>query len=85
MGTISIIILEGFIMDLQTKLNLLEEILDLDQGSLELTTRLDSLRDWDSVAAISLIALVDEHFDKTITGAMIKEFKTVQDIINIME
>lgn len=72
-------------MDLQTKLNLLEEMLDLDQDSLKVTTRLDSLDDWDSVAAISLIALVDEHFDKTITGSMIKEFKTVQDIINIME
>lgn len=72
-------------MDLQTKLTLIEEMLDLDQGSLEVTTVLESLADWDSVAAISLIALVDEHFDKTISGAMIKEFKTVQDIINIME
>lgn len=72
-------------MDLQTKLNLLEDMLDLDQGSLEVTTELDSLEDWDSVAAISLIALVDEHFDKTISGAMIKEFNTVQDIVNIMQ
>ncbi|RIX52035.1 acyl carrier protein [Paenibacillus nanensis] len=72
-------------MDLQTKLNLLEDMLDLDQGSLEVTTELETLADWDSVAAISLIALVDEHFDKIITGAMIKEFKTVQDIIEIME
>ncbi|MDY8045198.1 acyl carrier protein [Paenibacillus polymyxa] len=71
-------------MDLQTKLNLLEDMLEADQGSLEVTTSLDSLPDWDSVAAISLIALVDEHFDKRITGSMIKEFKTVQDIINIM-
>jgi len=71
-------------MDLQQKLNLLEEMLDLDQGSLEVTTILDSLDGWDSVAAISLIAIVDEHFDKVITGAMIKEFKTVQDILNIM-
>mgnify|MGYP000061564316 FL=1 len=72
-------------MDLQTKIDLLEDMLELDQGSLEVTTSLDSLPDWDSVAAISLIALVDEHFDKRITGVMIKEFKTVQDIINIME
>ncbi len=73
-------------MDLQTKLNLLEEMLDLDEGSsLEVTTKLETLDDWDSVAAISLIALVDEHFDKVITGAMIKEFKTVQDVIDIME
>jgi acyl carrier protein len=74
-----------FNMDLKTKLDLLEDMLDLDQGSLEVTTKLETLDDWDSVAAISLIALIDEHFDKVITGAMIKEFKTVQDIIDIME
>jgi acyl carrier protein len=72
-------------MDVQTKLNLLEDILELEQGSLEVTTDLESLESWDSLAAISLIALVDEHFEKRLTGAMIKEFKTVQDIIDFME
>ncbi|WP_413373914.1 acyl carrier protein [Paenibacillus taichungensis] len=71
-------------MDVQTKLNLLEDILELEQGSLEVTTDLESLESWDSLAAISLIALVDEHFEKRLTGAMIKEFKTVQDIIDFM-
>ncbi|AOK90571.1 acyl carrier protein [Paenibacillus polymyxa] len=72
-------------MELQTKLNLLEDMLELEDGSLEVTTSLDSIEGWDSVAAISLIALVDEHFEKRLTGAMIKEFKTVQDIIDFME
>jgi len=72
-------------MDLQTKLNLLEDMLELEQGSLEVTVNLESLECWDSLAAISLIALVDEHFEKRLTGAMIKEFKTVQNIIDFME
>ncbi|AUS29375.1 acyl carrier protein [Paenibacillus sp. P2(2022)] len=72
-------------MELQTKLNLLEDMLELEDGSLEVTASLDSIEAWDSVAAISLIALVDEHFEKRLTGAMIKEFKTVQDIIDFME
>lgn len=72
-------------MDLQTKLNLLEDMLELEEGSLEVTATLDSIESWDSVAAISLIALVDEHFEKRLTGAMIKEFTTVQDIIDFME
>lgn len=71
-------------MNLQEKLNLLEDILELDQDTLEVETRLDSLEEWDSVAAISLIALIDEHFDKILTGAMIKNFNTIQDIIDIM-
>lgn len=72
-------------MDVQTKLNLLEDMLELEQGSLEVTTNLESLESWDSLAAISLIALVDEHFEKRLTGATIKEFKIVQDIIDFME
>ncbi|KAE8559216.1 acyl carrier protein [Paenibacillus polymyxa] len=72
-------------MELQTKLNLLEDMLELEDGSLEVTASLASIEAWDSVAAISLIALVDEHFEKRLTGAMIKEFKTVQDIIDFME
>ncbi|MFD0589349.1 phosphopantetheine-binding protein [Paenibacillus sp. GCM10027627] len=72
-------------MDVQTKLNLLEDMLELEQGSLEVTVELESLESWDSLAAISLIALVDEHFEKRLTGAMIKEFKTVQNIIDFME
>lgn len=72
-------------MDVQTKLNLLEDMLELEQGALEVTINLESLESWDSLAAISLIALVDEHFEKRLTGAMIKEFKTVQDIIEFME
>lgn len=72
-------------MDLKEKLNLLEDMLELELGTLDVTTDLSSLDEWDSVAAISLIALIDEHFDKRITGVMIKKFKTVQDIIKIME
>ncbi|CAM4373395.1 acyl carrier protein [Paenibacillus endophyticus] len=72
-------------MNVQTKLDLLEDMLELEQGSLEMTCKLESLESWDSLAAISLIALVDEHFEKRLTGAMIKEFKTVQDIIDFME
>lgn len=72
-------------MDVQTKLNLLEDMLELEEGALEATTSLESLESWDSLAAISLIALVDEHFEKRLTGAMIKEFKTVQDILDFME
>jgi acyl carrier protein len=85
MVTISINFLrEDITMDLKEKLNLLEDMLELEQGTLDVTTELSSLDEWDSVAGISLIALIDEHFDKRITGDMIRSFKTVQDIIDIM-
>ncbi|MGF9699339.1 phosphopantetheine-binding protein [Paenibacillus sp. MABNR03] len=72
-------------MEAQEKLSLLEDMLELEEGSLEVTTSLESVESWDSLAAISLIALVDEHFEKRLTAVQIKEFKTVQDILNFME
>ncbi|GGH64368.1 hypothetical protein GCM10008014_42680 [Paenibacillus silvae] len=72
-------------MDVQTKLNLLEDMLEIEAGTLEETISLETLESWDSLAAISLIALVDEHFEKRLTAVQIKEFKTVQDILDFME
>jgi len=47
-------------------------------------TSLDNLI-WDSMAMLSLIALVNERFGKRLTGSQLKAFKTVQDILSVME
>lgn len=67
------------------KLGLLEEMLDVDEGSLQETMNLSEVDAWDSMAAISLIALVDDKFDKQISANEIRTFKTIGDIIKIME
>ena len=72
-------------MENKRKLELLEEMLELEEGALNEDTLLDSIDEWDSVAALSLIVLLDEEFEKTITGKQIKEFKTIGDILKIME
>ena len=43
------------------------------------------MEEWDSIAMLSLIAMLDEEFDKTITGKELKELKTVADILAYME
>ena len=45
---------------------LLDEMLELEPGTLTGEERLDTLENWDSLAVISFIALVDEHFDTLI-------------------
>ena len=72
-------------MENKRKLELLEEMLELEERALNEDTLLDSIDEWDSVAALSLIVLLDEEFEKTITGKQIKEFKTIGDILKIME
>ena len=42
---------------------LLDEMLELEPGTLSGAERLDELENWDSLAVISFIALVDEHFN----------------------
>lgn len=59
----------------------LEEMLELDTGSLSPDTALDSLESWDSLAVISFIALVDEHFDHVVAGEDLAKAKTVGDLL----
>lgn len=72
-------------MELKEKLALLEEILDMDEGTLAPETTLDDLEEWDSIAALSLIVMLDEQFEKTISGNEIKALDTVGDILNYMQ
>ena len=67
------------------KIELLEEMLELDEGTLSPETVLTDLDEWDSIAAISFIALVDDEFGKAVKGADIKSFKTVADALAVMK
>ena len=66
------------------KLALIEEMLDEEEGSLKGETRLDEIESWDSMAVISLIALVDEHLGKHLSDYQINKIKTIQYILDYM-
>ncbi len=72
-------------MTVTEKLDTLEELLDIEKGTLSEETALDQLSEWDSLAVITLIAMLDEKYGKSVTPKKIKEFKTVKDIIDEME
>ncbi|MDR1276784.1 MAG: phosphopantetheine-binding protein [Candidatus Accumulibacter sp.] len=72
-------------MNLQEKLAALEEIMDLEEGTLTPEASLGSINEWDSLAALSLVVLMTDKFNKKVTGAQIRAFKTVRDILNTME
>ena len=72
-------------MDIKEKLMKLEELLDVDEGTLEPEAALEEIEDWDSMAHLSLILLLDEEYGKKITGDEIRALKTVQDILNLMQ
>ena len=72
-------------MELKEKLALIEEVLDVEEGSLSPETELADVDEWDSIAALSLIVMLDEKFEKTVSGAQIKALETVNDILSYME
>lgn len=72
-------------MDIKEKLAKLEDIMELDEGTLTPETPLEEIEEWDSLAALSYVVMMTDDFGKTITGAEIRAFKTVQDILNTME
>ena len=72
-------------MELKEKMALIEEVLDVEEGSLTPETLLSDVDEWDSIAALSLIVMLDENFNKTVSGAQIKALKSVKDILAYME
>lgn len=67
------------------KIALLEDMFEMEEGTLTEKTMLNDIEEWDSMAKLSLIVLMDEEFNKKLTGNQIKEFKTIQDILDYME
>ena len=72
------------LMTQEEKVEALEELFEVDAGTITPETALDTLQ-WDSMAMLSLIALVNERFGKRLNGTQLKALKTVQDILVIME
>lgn len=72
-------------MDNAKKIELLEEMLDVESGTLKPEMVLEEIDEWDSLAKISLIVLMDEECSKKLTSTEIKQFKTIQDIMNFMD
>lgn len=66
------------------KLAMLEDMLELDEGELTVDTVLEEVDEYDSMAKLSLIVLMEDEFDIKLTGDVIKGFVTVGDIVKLM-
>ena len=71
-------------MTTREKLALLEDMLELEEGDLTEERELDDIDEYDSMAKLSLIVLMEDEFGLKLTGDMIKGFETVGDITALM-
>ena len=53
------------------------------EDQFKVDTEFKTLEEWGSLIALSIISMVDEQMDKTITGADIRASKTIEDLFNL--
>ena len=69
----------------EEKIAILEELMEVDEGTLTPETLLSNIEEWDSVSFLSFMAMMDEKLGKTVTGSEIKTKETVGDLMAMME
>ena len=47
-------------------------------------TEVKTLDEWNSLTALSIIAMVDDNYNKTITGANLRACNTIEDLFNFV-
>lgn len=62
----------------------LEELQELDNGSLTGGERLESIR-WDSMAVVMFIASADEKYGRAVAPGKLNDAETVDDLFRILE
>jgi len=62
----------------------LDEMLELDPGTLTGNEMLADLDMWDSLAIISFIALVDEQYGIVVEGERLAQARTIDDLMGLV-
>jgi acyl carrier protein len=62
-----------------------EQFDETDTSEFKADTEFKGLIDWSSMAALSIIAMVDDEYGVTIKGDDIRKSTTVEDLFNIIK
>ncbi len=60
----------------------LEELMELDEGTLSIDSDLTDIEEYDSMALLSIIAFADKNFGKKLTADQLVKVTTVESLIN---
>lgn len=73
-------------MENENKAALLAEVLEVEAKDIHPDYPLDKFESWDSMAALTLIVMLEENYDRTdVDSELIKSLVTVDDVFKIME
>lgn len=65
--------------------NFAEQFDETDASDFNADTKFKDIDEWDSMVALSIIAMVDEEYDKTINGDDIKASSTIRELFTIVQ
>lgn len=71
-------------MNLSTFCSQLDELFELDEGTIQPTDALQQIPGWTSLTFMSLIALVDEEYEVTLKPAMVLNAASVADLAGLI-
>jgi len=73
-------------MEYDEKILYLAEILEVETSEINPKTKLEEMEYWDSMGKLSLIAMLEENFNRVdVTSIQLDNLVTVQDILTLME
>lgn len=62
-----------------------EEFDETPQEEFTPATEFKNLDEWGSLTALSIVSMVDEEYDKRITGADLRSVATIEELYNLVE
>ena len=65
--------------------NFADQFEETDASELTATTVFRDIKEWSSLIALSIIAMVDEEYDVTLKGDDIRNSKTIEDLFNLVQ
>jgi len=66
----------------QKFIDLFKETLEIEDRTISLSDNFRAFDEWDSLALLSVIAMIDEEYDIIIESNIFQKLKTVGDIYN---
>jgi acyl carrier protein len=61
------------------------ELLEIDRSKLSIDYQLEDNENWDSLALISVIVMMDEHFQITVSNESLRKCEVVGDLMELIE
>lgn len=71
-------------MEKSAFLGLIEDLVEMDKGSLKGDESLSALAGWDSLAVVGFIALVDREFGMEVPAREVSAASTIGDLVALL-